>query len=153
MDHIKYHYEQTLTLLVIISSPVHIQLEAYGLGNVGEEMAMDLEFHFKDHGSHQIEGGFLTTKEAEAISKIDHFFEVRSGNDDEGFWSGLATHDDWKLLRTIAKDILVLMGKENLAVNINTENTIGWFSKKITHQRIEVKLVERQTTSSGDQRK
>jgi hypothetical protein len=141
MDNIKHHYEEILKLLIIIASPADIQLAAYGLGNVEEEIAFDLEFHFKDRGSYQIESGFLSFDEAEAISKIDQLFEARSGNDDDGFLLELQTHKDWRLLRTMAKEVLIFMGKENLAIDIKTENALDKFSHQIIYQRIKVDLI------------
>jgi hypothetical protein len=143
MDYAKYHYEELLKLLIIISSQPKTQLEAHGIGNAEEEMAIDLEFHFTEHKGSLLDGGFITTEEAEAIAKIDAFFEERSNDEHELFWCELETHPDWVTLRTMAHDTLQLMHKDNFTIRVNTKNETSWFSKNITSQQITIDLVQK----------
>jgi len=145
MDYAKYHYEETLKLLVIISSSAEVQREAHGIGSAEEEMAIDLEFHFKENENCLIENGFITRDEADAISKIDQFFDRRSNSDDDDFWYDLENHEDWISLRIIANDVLKFMGKDHLEVDIKIENSTSWFSRNVTSQRIEISLVGKYT--------
>ena len=145
MDYIKYHYEELLKLLIIISSEPQIQLEAHGIGNAEEEMAIDLEFHFNEHRTQLIESGFLSNNDAIAISEIDAFFEARSNESCESFWCKLETHSDWVTLRQMANSVLDKMGKADLSIKINVKNETSWFSKNITSQQITVELVPKYT--------
>ena len=145
MDYIKYHYEELLKLLIIISSEPEVQLEAHGIGNAEEEMAIDLEFHFNEYKTQLIENGFLSTSDVQAISEIDAFFEARSNDSYESFWCELETHSDWVTLRHMASNVLDRMGKGNLSIKINVKNETSWFSKNITSQQITIELVPKYT--------
>ncbi|MCG7569375.1 hypothetical protein MHM89_05470 [Pseudoalteromonas sp. CNC9-20] len=145
MDYIKYHYEELLKLLIIISSEPKVQLEAYGIGNAEEEMAIDLEFHFNEHKTQLIENGLLTTDDVKAISEIDAFFEARSNDTHESFWGELETHPDWITLRKMASNALNKMGKGNLSIKINVKNETSWFSKNVTSQQITIELMSKYT--------
>ena len=145
MDCIKYHYEELLKLLIIISSEPKVQLEAHGIGNAEEEMAIDLDFHFNEHKIQLIENGFLSTSDTVAISEIDAFFEDRSNDSCESFWCELETHSDWVTLRQLARNVLNQMGKDDLDIKINVKNETSWFSKNITSQQITVELVPKYT--------
>ena len=145
MDFIKYHYEELLKLLIIISSEPEVQLEAYGIGNAEEEMAIDLDFHFNEQKTQFIEEGFISISDARAISEIDLFFEERS-NDSyefyESFWCELETHSDWIVLRKMASRVLMEMDKGGLTIKINVKNETSWFSKNIISQQITIELVQ-----------
>ncbi|MBO9492012.1 hypothetical protein J7384_16750 [Endozoicomonas sp. G2_1] len=145
MDYIKYHYEELLKLLIIISSEPTVQLEAHGIGNAEEEMAIDLAFHFNEYKTQLIETGLLSADDAQTISEIDAFFEARSNDVYESFWSELETHPDWVTLRKMASNVLDKMGKGNLSINIDVKNETSWFSKSVTSQQITIELVSKLT--------
>jgi len=145
MDYIKYHYDELLKLLIIISSEPKVQLEVHGIGNAEEEMAIDLEFHFNEYKTELVKNEFLSTNDVEAISEIDAFFETRSNASNESFWCELETHPDWVTLRQMANRVLSKMGKDDLSIKVIVKNETSWFSKNITSQQITVELVPKYT--------
>ena len=145
MDYIKYHYEELLKLLIIISSEPKVQLEAHGIGNAEEEMAIDLEFHFNEHKAELMKCELLSSSDVKAISEIDAFFESRSNDSNESFWCELETHHDWVTLRKMANDVLSKIGKDDLSIKVIVKNETSWFSKNITSQQITVELVPKYT--------
>lgn len=147
MDYINYHYEELLKLLVIISSKPALQLEAHGIGNAEEEMAIDLDFHFNEFKTQLLEKGLLTATEADAIAEIDSFFEARNCESYESFWCELETHADWNTVREMAAKVLAQMGKDDLSIKVNVVNETSWFSKNVTSQQITVELVSGTTSS------
>lgn len=46
MDYLKYNFDEFLKTLVILSLDPEEQVEAYGIGNTEEEIAIDLESYF-----------------------------------------------------------------------------------------------------------
>ena len=145
MDHINYHYDELLKLLIIMASDPNIQLEAYGLGNAEEEMAIDLESHFAEHRNELVKCGYLSSSEANAISEIDCFLEIRSNPENEPFWRTLETHPDWVVVRKMASDTLNQMGKEDLTVTIEVKNKRKNWSRKILAQQVKIELVRNDT--------
>ena len=145
MDYTKHHYEETLKLLIVISSESNVQLEAHGIGNAEEEMAIDLAFHFTDHKESLVNEGYFSVDEANAIEEINTFFESRNNELHESFWYELESHSDWAELRQLAKNILTKMGKDNLAIQVDVKNETSWFSKNVTSQQITVTLVDKNT--------
>ena len=58
-------------LLIILSLPSDLQIEAMGYGNVEEEIAIDFESHFMQHKASFIKHGYFTESETRELSKID----------------------------------------------------------------------------------
>lgn len=143
MDYINYHYEELLKLLIIISAEPKVQLEAHGIGNAEEEMAIDLEFHFNEHKDALAKSELLSASDIKSISEIDDFFSSRNNESNESFWCELETHSDWVTLRQMASDVLNHMGKSDLTVKIIEKSETSWFSKNITTQQIIIELVSK----------
>lgn len=125
MDYTKYHYEELVKLLVVLSSDAETQLKACGIGNAEDELAIDLETYFTENKEQLVNESHLSPEVASDIEELDRFFEARSGNDDDGFWTGIETHGDWNKIRDIAGAILKRMGKDKLSVDIQVENKYG----------------------------
>ena len=145
MDPIKYNFNETLKLLVILASEADKQTEAMGIGNTEEEIAIDFESHFKMNESIFIENGFLTEAQASELSEIDQFFEKRSNDQYEEFWLGIESHPDWVTLREMAKRCLAILDKENLNIEIETKNTVSKLTGNLVSQNIVVNLINNGT--------
>ena len=94
MDDIKYHFDETLKLLVILTLQPERQIEAFGIGNVEEEIAIDYEFHFMQHKDQFVKLGYINDEQACVLKEIDTFFENRSEKHYEGFWIGIENHPE-----------------------------------------------------------
>ncbi|WP_155735735.1 hypothetical protein [Pseudoalteromonas luteoviolacea] len=117
MDYLRYHYEELLKLLVILSKDYEIQLIAY----TEDELAIDFENELIPNTQKFIDEGYFSEEVISLLLEIDHFFETRSGQNYNGFWSGIETHPDWGVLREMAKNILVKLGMDKLEVNIDAQ--------------------------------
>ncbi|TQF67629.1 hypothetical protein [Pseudoalteromonas luteoviolacea] len=118
MDYLQYHYGELLKLLVILSSDYDTQLTAY----TEEELAIDFENELLPNVESFIEEGYFSQEVISLLLDVDHFFEVRSGRDCNGFWTNLESHPDWVTLRLMAKNILAKLGLEKLKVHIDVKN-------------------------------
>lgn len=117
MDFLRYHYEELLKLLVILSKDYEIQLIAY----TEDELAIDFENELIPNTQKFIDEGYFSEEVISLLLEIDHFFEARSGQNYKGFWSEIETHPDWVVLREMAKNILVKLGMDKLEVNIDAQ--------------------------------
>ena len=149
MDSLTYNITETLKLLVIIASEPEKQIEAMGIGNTEEEIAIDFESHFKWNEAAFIENGLISEAQALKLSEIDSFFEIRSGDEFKNyqdFWVGIDSHKDWLVLRKMAKRCLAILDKANLGIIVETKNTVSKTSgKNIVSQNIMINLISNDT--------
>lgn len=142
MKYLKKHYQQTLKLLVLLSSPATLQREAHGIGHAEEELAIDLEFHFTEHKKNMMQTELLNAEQLNLIEEIEHILTQKSSDQDETFWHGLEGHPDWQTIRVLASTALIALGKENLTIKVNVSTTTSWFSKNVTSQEIDVIVID-----------
>lgn len=142
MNNLKYHYKELLKLLVVMSSESEVQLKAHGMGNAEEEMSIDLEYHFLEYKDQLVKKGLLSKEEEAGISKLEAFFDARRNDDNEDFWFELETHADWIEVRALAKDVLILMKKDHVTLDINVKTETSWFSQNVSTQEITIELVD-----------
>ena len=145
MDILDFNFEETIKLLIILSSQPDKQIEAMGFGDTEDEIAVDYELYFARNKDAFIDRGFITKSVAEKLMEIDTFFEVRSGSNETSFWNSIETHEDWKLLRSMATDCLRNMGKDNLDIKINTKSEIDPEGNGPIIQTVKIELVEHGT--------
>lgn len=117
MDYLNYHYEELLKLLVILSLDPEAQLETH----TEDELAIEYESALVPRVEEYLSEGYFTETDIERLLEIDQFFEVRSGNDDDGFWSSIETHPDWILVRKMAKEVLKALGHEGIGITTEVD--------------------------------
>ena len=137
-NNLNYHFEETLKLLVVLSSPPDIQLEAYAHISPEEEIANDLLFHFVEQHQLFIEQDYLPNFVAKDILEIDQTFSNLSTKEHEAFWVGIESDERWEQLRIKAKKILMTLGKGDLKIDISTTIKDSILSVITT----EIKLIE-----------
>lgn len=142
MDYTKYHYDELIKLLIILSLDPEAQLEAYGMGSVEDEIACDMETYFALYKAKYLAEGYLDKIQLASIEKIDNLIAEYSRNPESGFWSHLETHEGWKSIRRLAKEALVSLGKETTRIKVQVENTYGNTKDQLTVQRIKIELIE-----------
>lgn len=145
MDILEFNFEETIKLLVILSSQPYKQIEAMGFGHTEEEIALDYELYFARNKDAFIEKGFITKAIAESLMEIDAFFEVRSGSNETSFWNSIATHEDWKTLRSMAKGCLKDLGMNDLDIKVNTKTEIAPRGTGPVVQTVKIELVKNST--------
>lgn len=143
MNYTKYYFNQLLTTLIVLSSNSEMQLKAYGIGNVEEELAIDLDYLIKDYKEAFLEEDYLNSAQVKLIEKLNNVFDIKSEDNDTDFWIGIEFHQDWELIRSQSKTILQELGKENLTLDINVKNKYSFFRKKIISQNIQINLINR----------
>lgn len=116
-----YHFEETLKLLVILSSPSEVQYKAYQFINPEEEIANDLLFHFVEYHKEFIEHQLIEKETADEILKIDRIFSLQSPLPDNTFWTDIETAQAWQNRRHQAKAILFTSGEDRTRVEIDSQ--------------------------------
>lgn len=142
MDDTKYHYDELIKLLIILSLDSEVQLEAYGIGNVEDEIACDIETYFTLYKGKYLVEGYLDEKQLGSIEKIDKLITDYSKIPESKFWSHIETHEGWKSIRRLAKEALVLLGKEKAKIKVEVENTYGDTKDQTAVQRIKIEIIE-----------
>lgn len=144
MKFLNKHYQETIKLLILLSSSASLQRQAHGIGHAEEELATDLEFHYSEHKTSLLAEQLMTLKQMQLIDEIERLFEQKSNDQDEDFWTSLESHQDWQTIRELASYALKEMGKENLTINVSVKTNTSWFSKNIASQQIDVTIVEKE---------
>lgn len=125
-EELKWNYTEMLKVLIALSLEAEEQFNAYGDGPIGEEMALDFSNLYDDHRDGFLEEGLLNEEQVVALDALLDFFVERSGPQNEDFWLDvrmLSVHPDWVKVRKLAKDCLVVMGKDHLGIHVTIENS------------------------------
>jgi hypothetical protein len=117
---VKWNYWEFIKILVTLSSDSEIQKEIIGYGAVADEMAADFNTYCTLQSKKYVDFDLLTDDLVSRLNKIDSFFIEHYGDKKSVFWNDdfLDSHPDWKTIRVLAKDILRVMGFDDLKIDI-----------------------------------
>lgn len=114
-----WKFGELIKTLVTLSSSADRQIEIIGAGVVTDEMAEDFYSYFTTSYMQYIENKLIDETTINKLKQLDYFLDQRSGDKDPDFWDDttLSTNKDWQNVRTQAKEILTLLGFENLDID------------------------------------
>jgi len=120
---IRWKFAELLKNLITLSSVAQLQTEIIGIGAVCDEMAEDFYTYFTLSYSSYIDNHLLTQAQIEKLIELDMFFNERSEIISPEFWddSLLSTNPEWEIVRQKAKEILIILGFQDLAIDIYRE--------------------------------
>lgn len=134
--HLNYHFEETVKLMIILSSQASIQQRACAFINPEEDLANDLFFHFVEHSQDFVKHSYLSEETAQEILEIDTLFDTYSSEKHLNFWTGIETDPRWEELRHKAKEILIKLELDDLQIEIN--NAINGTTLQTTYTQIKL---------------
>jgi hypothetical protein len=142
---IKWHFDEFIKTLITLASPADRQIDIMGYGSVGCEMIEDFDWHYIKSKDDFIIKSLLTEKQTTILDGIIKIIGKHSGKPDDDFWDKkqLSSHADWLAIRQTAKEILQLLGKNNLELGVITtnENTKSDKGEDLIIQRIKTELI------------
>lgn len=145
MDDLKYKFEELIKTLILLGMPAEKQIEYSGdLIPFGDDIVNDFDVYYTHSKNELLENNFLNHKQVEIIDRLDNFFEKKSGEDFIDFWTDnsiLKTDPDWKKIRELAKECLMVLGKNDCGIKIDIENEIE--DSKILIRKIKSKIIEK----------
>ncbi len=114
-----WKFGELVKTLFTLSSNADRQIEIMGAGIVTDEMAEDFDTYFTLSYKQFVDNKLIDETTTNKLKYLDNFFDERSGDKDPDFWDNttLSTNNDWQNVRTQAKEILTLMGFENLDID------------------------------------
>jgi hypothetical protein len=143
-----WKFGELIKTLVTLSSSADRQIEITGAGIVTEEMAEDFYSYFTISYKQFIENKLLDETAINKLKQLDNFLDQRSGDEDPNFWDDttISTNIAWKNVRTQAREILFLLGYENL--DIDFERTEKYeksnMGEKLVLQTTRTRLIKKQ---------
>lgn len=113
-----WKFGELIKTLITLSSRAERQIEIIGAGAVTDEMVEDFYSYFTISYKQYIENKLIDQVLLIKLNFLNDFLDQRSGNKDPDFWDDtiLSTNNDWQNVRTQVKEILTLMGFENLDI-------------------------------------
>lgn len=115
---ILWKFGELIKCLITIASNADEQKSIIGMGIVTDEIAMDFDSYFRLSGQEYLDRGLLNKEAFEKLLLIDNIFERKSGDNNPDFWDDdlLDTNEDWIDVRLIARNVLKLLGMDNLDI-------------------------------------
>ncbi len=130
-----------------MKSDAERQKEIIGIGAVADEMAEDFHTYFTLSYRAYTENNLLTSKQKNKLDELDLFLDVRSGDNSPEFWDdfNLSTNSAWEFVRKHAKEILVMLNMDDLALEFEREEKYETTlkGKKIISQSTKTRLVRK----------
>lgn len=115
-----WKFGELIKTLVTLSSSADRQFEIMGAGIVTDEMAEDFNSYYTLSYEQFLESKLLDkTVVMDKLNYLENFIDQRSGDKAPDFWDDttLSKNSDWQDIRLQAKEILALLGFENLDIN------------------------------------
>lgn len=114
-----WKFGELIKTLVTLSSNADRQIEIIGAGIITDEMAEDFDTYFTLSYKQFVDNNLLDEATINKLNYLDNFLDQRSGEKDPDFWDDttLSTNNDWQNVRMQAKEILTLLGYENLDID------------------------------------
>jgi hypothetical protein len=142
-----WKFGELIKVLVTMTCSADRQIEIMGAGVVTDEMAEDFHTYYTLSHREFRDNGLLTDISIKKLNELNDFFDQRSGGKDPDFWDDfkLGTNDDWKVVRAKSKEILTILGMDNLDLEFDR---VEKFEKTVDGQRLIM-----QTTKSRLMRK
>lgn len=145
-NQICWKYGELIKTLITLASSADRQFEIMGFGIPTEEMAEDFHTYFVLSYQHYYNHNLLNEITIDKLHQINTFFNERSGGKDPDFWEDLAlsTNKDWENVRRQAKEILILLGMDNLAIDFDRTEKYETTTegKKLLIQTIRTRLTK-----------
>ncbi len=141
-DNIRWQFNELIKTLIAISLPADKQRQIYGIGLVGDEMVEDFYTYFTLIKDSLIERGFINQSAQTILDQIDNYTDVLSNEKNEDFWDEIEIHEEWEKLRTMAKEALINLEKENLGLKVNHDNKMDK-KDNIIVQRTTIELTDK----------
>lgn len=147
MIKLDHTFNEFLKTLISMSLPASRQNELYGLGMIGDELAIDFGDYYQEFKNHYLEHELLTKTEVIKLDQISQFLHERSGEKFIDFWSSVE-HPDWAKVRIMAQECLQVMKKEDLDLSIihnKEEKGKKWkfFGPEIVVQNIKTEITKK----------
>lgn len=138
---------ELIKTLVTLSYPAEKQKEIIGAEAVPDEMAIDFESYFTLAYKEYLKHNLLTKPAIERLLELDQYFDARSGTKYPAFWNERSLHTlaDWAEVRLKAKEILALLGYEDLEIQFDRTEKVEETErgKVVTVQTTHTRLVDK----------
>ncbi|WP_433832813.1 hypothetical protein [Flavobacterium anhuiense] len=137
-----WKFAELIKTLITLSSDAERQSEIIGYGLVCDEMVEDFELYFTLAVELYKRFNLLTDFQIEKLSELEYYFDSRSGVRLLDFWNDslLETSEEWQIFRQMAKNILELLGMQNLKIEFERKESIN---QKIIVQSTKIRLVKK----------
>ncbi len=146
----QYNFEELIKNLITLSSPAEKQKYIMGFGAIADEMAEDFDTRYTLAKQQYIDRSWLTNEQIHELDNLDKFMDDRSGNKNPDFWDddNLQDHPDWQYIRAKSRDILKMLDKDDLDVEIErtTEQGKSDKGKPLVIERTFAKLVKKHSS-------
>lgn len=116
-------FKEFVQTLIALSKSSEEQYKLYGVGMIGDEMAIDFDESYTCEKQNYINSGLLNSTEVQKLDLLDKYLEERSGEQYLNFWEDLE-HPDWKVVREMSRNCLVLLGFDNLLLSATIDNKV-----------------------------
>lgn len=143
---VRWKFGALIKNLITLSSTANHQVEIIGIGAICNEIAIDFDNYFTQSYQSYLNNQLLTDEEVQKFKGIDDIFNLHSGEKATDFWDELHldTNPDWQFIRLKAKEVLKLLGMQNITIEFNREEkyeTKG-HGKQLTIQRTITRLAK-----------
>jgi hypothetical protein len=117
-----WNFSELIKTLITFSKDAGDQLEIMGTNAAATEMALDFDSFFTLSAAKYGKYRLLDFDQINEITALGHFLDERSS--DEEFWTAdsLYSNRDWLWVRSTARELLKLIGMDNLDIQIEKEN-------------------------------
>ena len=116
-------FEQLLQTLIALSKSSEEQYKLYGVGMIGDEMAIDFDESYTREKQNYINSGRLSSIQVQKLDLLDKYLEERSGDEYLTFWEDLE-QPDWEIVREMSRDCLITLGSDNLLLSSTIEHKL-----------------------------
>lgn len=139
-------FERLVMTLIAMKSTPKRQREIYGVDQAEEEMINDFDSYYTLLRDSLLAYAFLNNAIDAKLNKLDAFVEKKSKDKANKFWESLETSPDWEKIRSMATEILMEMGKDDLHLKVKHTHEIDEYGN-IEQQITESKLVKNRDKS------
>jgi hypothetical protein len=140
-----WKFGELIKTLITLSSSAEKQIKIIGAGIVTDEMAEDFSTYFTLSYKLFVDKKLLNELTINRLNYLDNFLDQRSGEKDPDFWNDttLSTNNDWENVRIQAKEILTLLGFENLDIDFERTEKSNEV-QKLLFQTTRTRLIKKQ---------
>ena len=139
-----WKYGEFIKALITLSLSADRQFEIMGAGIVTEDMSEEFDTYYRLEYKQFYDNNLLNDIAIDKLNQLDNFLDQRSGDKDPDFWDDhtLATNKDWEIVRLQSKEILTLIGMDNLEIEFDRaeKNETTPEGQKLLIQSIKTRL-------------
>lgn len=122
-----WKFAELIKTLITLSSEANQQRKIIGAGAATDEMAMDFGRFFRE-SCHLYEAyGLITPYQIQKLAELEKALDKYPADEFPDFWNDdqLDDNKDWKTIRTLAASTLVILGMQDLRLDIDRQEKWG----------------------------